>query len=376
MLATGKNSILRSRTQSHFDFCILDEASQVTEPLAIAPLRLARRFLLAGDHQQLPPLVRNSAARQGGMDISLFQRLHTLFPQAAATLTLQYRMNASIVAPPSELVYAGQLRCATQAVASGCLDAPCASFKYSAFSLEGAVVDPACALCVFDTDALREARESFQDKAGESIAEDGDAQHEDGGARRRVVCNLGEVDLVERAVVALLASGAVSGPEEIGVISPYRAQVALLTARLASHKVSDVHTIDRFQGREKRCVVVSLVRSNAAQDPGALLTDDRRINVALTRAKHKLVVVGSRSTVRSTTLLAAFFKFAEANSALIQLPDTTALAKSESTQARKRGGQRREIVYDGEDESFEPDSAFLMSSARSSGSWRDLFSVS
>lgn len=101
-----------------FDFAIVDEASQVTQPICLGPLRLANTFVLVGDHQQLPPLVRSMDARKAGMEESLFQRLHQRHPQASVNLTYQYRMNQDIMSLSNKLVYNGLLRCGSPIVAS------------------------------------------------------------------------------------------------------------------------------------------------------------------------------------------------------------------------------------------------------------------
>lgn len=100
-----------------FDVCIVDEASQITLPTCLGPLRHARTFVLVGDHFQLAPLVRSHRARKEGFDVSLFRRLCEAHPAAVADLALQYRMNADIMALSNELVYDGRLRCGSEEVA-------------------------------------------------------------------------------------------------------------------------------------------------------------------------------------------------------------------------------------------------------------------
>lgn len=108
----------------HFDYCIVDEASQITLPTCLGPLRFADRFVLVGDHHQLPPLVKSASARVGGMDISLFKLLSEAHPTAMVELTRQYRMNEDIMSLSNALVYDGKLRCGNDEVAGRVLRLP------------------------------------------------------------------------------------------------------------------------------------------------------------------------------------------------------------------------------------------------------------
>ena len=103
-------------SQSHFDVCLVDEASQLTQPTVVGALLRCKRFVLVGDHFQLPPVVRDEEAREAGLDESLFRRLSQHHPHAVAQLTMQYRMNSDIVKVANELVYNGMLKCGTKAV--------------------------------------------------------------------------------------------------------------------------------------------------------------------------------------------------------------------------------------------------------------------
>lgn len=107
-----------------FDYCIIDEASQITLPACIGPLRFASRFILVGDHHQLPPLVKSQAARTGGLAISLFRRLAEAHPEAVFPLDEQYRMCEDIMSLANQTVYHGQLRCGNDTVAKRSLKLP------------------------------------------------------------------------------------------------------------------------------------------------------------------------------------------------------------------------------------------------------------
>lgn len=107
-----------------FDYCIVDEASQITLPACIGPLRYASRFVLVGDHYQLPPLVRNAEAQKAGLDVSLFRLLSEAHPSALTILEHQYRMNEDIMLLSNSLVYDGLLKCGNESVAKRVLQIP------------------------------------------------------------------------------------------------------------------------------------------------------------------------------------------------------------------------------------------------------------
>lgn len=288
-----------------FDYCIVDEASQLTLPVSLGPLRCASVFVLVGDHYQLPPLVQNQEARDRGLAVSLFRLLSEHHPNSMATLHEQYRMNSDIMLLSNTLFYNHQLRCGSVGVASSrlLLPLPAGLSAHSPAWLQKAV-DPDQPVIFLDTDQLEGGREN---------ASSGDNR----------VWNITEVEVVSKLVCTLLQCGVSSS--QVGVVTPYRYQqlqirealrqlvlpssplhgtetASQLAARPAGGEV-EVHTVDRYQGRDKECVIVSFVRSNPRKNVGNLLCDWRRVNVALTRAKHKLILVGSRSTLPTSPSL-------------------------------------------------------------------------
>lgn len=306
-----------------FDYCIVDEASQITLPICLGPIRMARTFVLVGDHNQLPPLVQNEEARLGGLDVSLFKLLSDAHPQSVVNLEHQYRMAEDIMTLSNTLIYNGRLKCGTESLRHAVLDIPnmdalrarhfdAASFishsQQSRSQLSPSkrgppsfcpgprpgtcwladLLQPSARVRLVNTDALLPASREQ--------------------ARGNRIVNPCEARIVAQLVDALLAVG-VPG-SEIGIVTHYRSQLALLkhtlrsaasatTATMRGGDVWDVemHTADRFQGRDKQVVILSLVRSNEQCAIGELLKDWRRINVAFTRAKTKLLVVGSRATL-------------------------------------------------------------------------------
>ncbi|KAM7223995.1 hypothetical protein V8F06_000468 [Rhypophila decipiens] len=297
-----------------FDYCIVDEASQITLPICLGPIRMANTFVLVGDHNQLPPLVQNKEALEGGLDISLFKLLSDKHPESVVNLEHQYRMCEDIMGLSNALIYNGRLKCGTESLRFASLSIPnmnalrhrhltnpsmlsprkqqrqhafCPGPQKGTCWLRD-LLDPEIRVRFINTDLLPDSREE---------------------AKGNRIVNPCEAKVVAQLVDALLTVGVPA--EEIGVMTHYRSQLALLkhavkgtlsgtASSTSSHAAApniEMHTADRFQGRDKDVVVLSLVRSNEQCSIGELLKDWRRINVAFTRAKTKLLVVGSRSTL-------------------------------------------------------------------------------
>ncbi|CAM0138530.1 DNA replication endonuclease-helicase Dna2 [Umbelopsis sp. WA50703] len=292
-----------------FDYCIVDEASQLTLPVCIGPLQYANVFVLVGDHYQLPPLVRSEEATKKGLTKSLFKLLSEAHPSSVVYLEHQYRMNKDIMALSNHLIYDGRLKCGTEAVAHMTLDIPAfsaGSKGLHVFTKKNAhhnhaicngsscwlehVIDPKRAVLFVDTDQV---------------------PAEESRLSGTVIHNTQEATLVHQTVEMLLSMGV--SETKVGVITPYRSQLRLIQQLLKGRERVEVHTIDKYQGRDKECVVVSLVRSNANGLTGDLLKDWRRLNVALTRAKRKLIVFGSRSTLQHASLFRSFLQLVEDN---------------------------------------------------------------
>ncbi|CAO3672650.1 unnamed protein product [Umbelopsis ramanniana] len=297
-----------------FDYCIVDEASQITLPVCLGPLRFADVFVLVGDHYQLPPLVRNEEARDKGFTKSLFKLLSEAHPNALVYLEHQYRMNKDIMTLSNHLIYDNKLKCGTEAIAHMTLDVPAVSAGSRGLHLFSQkhtgphqcsgtgcwlenVIDPKRAVLFVDTDGVPAPDTRLSANA---------------------LHNEVEATLVHQTVEMLLAMGVQES--KIGIITPYRAQLHLIGRMLKGREKVEVHTIDKYQGRDKACVIVSLVRSNPNGNTGNLLKDWRRLNVALTRAKCKLIVYGSRSTLSHASLFRSFLQLVDANHWTYSLP--------------------------------------------------------
>ncbi|KAF3828194.1 hypothetical protein GH733_003983, partial [Mirounga leonina] len=250
-----------------FDFCIVDEASQISQPVCLGPLFFSRRFVLVGDHQQLPPLVLNREARALGMSESLFKRLEQN-KNAVVQLTVQYRMNSKIMSLSNKLTYEGKLECGSDKVANAVVSLP--HFKDVKLELEFyadysenpwmiGVFEPNNPVCFLNTDKV---------PAPEQV--------EKGG-----VSNMTEAKLIVFLTSIFIKAGC--KPSDIGIIAPYRQQLKIINDLLfhSSIRMVEVNTVDKYQGRDKSIILL-----------GELLKDWRRLNVAITRAKHKLILLG------------------------------------------------------------------------------------
>ncbi len=284
---TGRLFDIADKDGAPFDTLVVDEASQALTPALLLPLPYLSstgRVVLAGDHLQLPPVVLSAQA--SSLADTAFATLRARDDgdgggDYSHMLTVQHRMHEALMAFPSAHTYEGKLT-AHPSVAQVSL------------STTGVAPDPT-------SRCLPERVLDVVDTAGASF----DEVQRDGGSYD----NVGEANVVVLVVDDLVAHGV--GPGDIGVITPYSAQSSLLQRLLAAHIDAglEVDSVDGFQGREKRVIVFSGVRSNADQQVG-FLADARRQNVAITRAKQKLVVVADSSTLSTDAHWRAFFDHA------------------------------------------------------------------
>ncbi len=261
-----------------FQLAVVDEACQSVEPGCWIPLLRSDRLVLAGDHCQLPPTIISREADEGGLGISLFERLVGMYGnKITRRLTVQYRMHEAIMEFPSREFYDGQLIADPSVATHRLADLP----------------------HVADVEATRKVIE-FIDTAGAGY----DEQLEPDGESRR---NPEEAELVVKRVHQLLDAGV--APAEIAIIAPYAAQVRLLRERIARPGI-EIDSVDGFQGREKEAVLISLVRSNPQGEIG-FLAELRRVNVALTRARRRLIVVGDSATLSANPFYVRMLEYFE-----------------------------------------------------------------
>ena len=261
------------------DVVVVDEASQAMEPTSLISMVYGQRFVMAGDDRQLPPTVLSPQAQEV-LQLTLFERLrHCFDPGISHMLRIQYRMHEHIMQFSNQRFYEGRLeahpsvRRHTLAGLEGVLAEPGVPLGETLSE----VIDPKKVVVFLDTAEM--------DDPGEEQPSGSYSYH-----------NPAEASLVSEVYHALLMMEL--SPEQIGIISPYEKQVDRLQDLLGSDERLEIKTVDGFQGREKEAIIVSLVRSNEARNIG-FLRDLRRLNVAVTRARRKLVVIGHRPTLES-----------------------------------------------------------------------------
>ncbi|TWT35137.1 ATP-dependent RecD-like DNA helicase [Posidoniimonas corsicana] len=259
-----------------FDLVVIDEACQSTEPALWQAALRADRVVLGGDHCQLPPTVLSKEAQREGFGVSPMERLvNRLGGDVFRRLTVQYRMNGALMRFSSDYFYDGQLTADVSAAGRRLADMP----GVDAPDDQHPIIE-------------------FWDTAGASWDEE---LEPDGESKR----NPREADWVKLQVEQFLAAGV--HPDQIAVIAPYAAQVRLLRNRLPIDGL-EIDTVDGFQGREKEVVIITLVRSNRTGEIG-FLADERRTNVALTRAKRALRVIGDSATLGGNPFYALLLEY-------------------------------------------------------------------
>jgi ATP-dependent RNA/DNA helicase IGHMBP2 len=263
-----------------FELVALDEAAQVPDPMALVPLMRARKIVLAGDQHQLPPTVMDPQAF--GLTRTLFERLaEENRGDVTRMLTVQHRMHAAIMDFPSKSKYGGRLVAAESVAAHTLYDL-------------GVALDP-----------LRPAPLIFIDTAGKGWEETRSAHDPSTSNPQQAHRTAAELRRV-------LSRGLL--PSQIAIIAPYDAQVRALRDLLAPEVAAglEISTVDGFQGREAEAIIVDLVRCNDQAELG-FLSDTRRMNVALTRARRLLIVIGDSATISHHPYYAAFLDSVQAH---------------------------------------------------------------
>ena len=256
-----------------FGTLFIDEAAQALEAACWIPLRRVSRVVLAGDHCQLPPTVKSIAALKAGLGKTLMERIVEIHPEAVTLLKIQYRMNDDIMRFSSNYFYHGQVESAPEV-------------KYRS------ILDMDVPMTWIDTSQFDLPLTSFKEEfVGESFGRINKAEAElTLFALQNYFEKIGKQRLLDERI-------------DVGIISPYRAQVQYLRRLLMKReyfkpfrRLISVNTVDGFQGQERDIIVISLVRSNDEGQIG-FLRDLRRMNVAITRARMKLIILGNAPTM-------------------------------------------------------------------------------
>lgn len=279
---TLAGSAHRVMTGMKFATLFIDEAAQALEPACWIAIRRADRVILAGDHCQLPPTVKCQEAVRGGLAHTLMQTIVKRKPEAVSLLKIQYRMNEEIMRFSSDWFYGGSLQAAPEVKYRGILD--------------------------YDTPMVwinTEGMDCNEEFVGESFGRINKAE-----ARltleqlQTYITRIGKQRILEERI-------------DFGVISPYKAQVQYLRQSIRRepffkpfHHLISINTVDGFQGQERDVIVISLVRANEEGQIG-FLNDLRRMNVAITRARMKLIILGDASTLTRHPFYKKLYEYIE-----------------------------------------------------------------
>lgn len=260
-----------------FKTVVIDEAAQALEPACWIPILKSEKVVFAGDPLQLPPTVKSEKAKKEGLEVTLMEKCLQRLPNIHL-LDTQYRMNEVIMGFSNQQFYANELK---------------ADGSVSTASLIG----------------HEELQLEFIDTAGCGFEE----KHPEESSS---LFNEGEFNTLHKHLNNLLET--VTEPFSVGIISPYKAQIEYLNTHfseelLFTHDIT-INTIDSFQGQERDVIYISMVRSNERNEIG-FLKDFRRMNVAMTRAKKKLIIIGDSATIGSEKFYTDFLDYVELNNA-------------------------------------------------------------
>ena len=263
-----------------FGTLFIDEAAQALEAACWIPMRRASRVILAGDHCQLPPTVKSIAALRAGLGKTLMERIAENKPEVVTLLKIQYRMNDEIMRFSSNWFYKGQVESAPQIKYRGILD-----YDHPITWIDTSDKEP--------SDTIEESDDlNFKEQfVGESF-----------GRINKAEAELTLLTLAEY-FTKIGKQRVLNESIDVGIISPYRAQVQYLKRLIKKYeffkpyrRFISVNTVDGFQGQERDVILISLVRSNDEGQIG-FLKDLRRMNVAMTRARMKLIILGNKDTM-------------------------------------------------------------------------------
>ena len=263
-----------------FTTLFIDEAAQALEAACWIPMKRTTRVVFAGDHCQLPPTVKSIEAMRGGLAKTLMERIVENKPEVVTLLTMQYRMNEKIMQFSSDWFYDGKVIAAPEVCHRGILD----------YDLPMIWIDTS-------------GTEAYEQFVGESFGRIN---------KKEAALTLEKLqEYFEKTGKQRILDESI----DVGIISPYRAQVQYLRQQIKKkeffrpyRKLISVNTVDGFQGQERDIIIISLVRSNNEGQIG-FLSDLRRMNVAITRARMKLIIMGNAETLSHTLFYKKLYEY-------------------------------------------------------------------
>ena len=296
-----------------FGTLFIDEAAQALEAACWIPMRRASRVILAGDHCQLPPTVKSIAALRAGLGKTLMERIAENKPEVVTLLKIQYRMNEDIMRFSSDWFYGGQVESAPQIKYRSILD-----FDHPITWIDTSNEENQITI---------EGEDALEDSASTSSSVSAANQNSDLNFKEQFVGeSYGRINKAEAELTLLtlaeyftkIGKQRVLGDSiDVGIISPYRAQVQYLKKLIKKYeffkpyrRLISVNTVDGFQGQERDVILISLVRSNDEGQIG-FLKDLRRMNVAMTRARMKLIILGNKDTMTQHPFYKKLWEYVE-----------------------------------------------------------------
>ena len=296
-----------------FGTLFIDEAAQALEAACWIPMKRASRVILAGDHCQLPPTVKSIAALRAGLGKTLMERIAENKPEVVTLLKIQYRMNEEIMRFSSDWFYGGQVESAPQIKYRSILD-----FDHPITWIDTSNEENQITI---------EGEDAPEDSASTSSSSSAANQNSDLNFKEQFVGeSYGRINKAEAELTLLTLAEyftkigkqrVLSESIDVGIISPYRAQVQYLKKLIKKYeffkpyrRLISVNTVDGFQGQERDVILISLVRSNDEGQIG-FLKDLRRMNVAMTRARMKLIILGNKDTMTKHPFYKKLWEYVE-----------------------------------------------------------------
>ena len=305
-----------------FGTLFIDEAAQALEAACWIPMRRASRVILAGDHCQLPPTVKSIAALRAGLGKTLMERIAENKPEVVTLLKIQYRMNDEIMRFSSDWFYGGKVESAPQIKYRSVLDYDHPITWIDTSNEENQII-------IEGEDAPEDsASNSSSASSSNSSSATASNQNSDLNFKEQFVGeSFGRINKAEAELTLLTLAEyftkigkqrVLSESIDVGIISPYRAQVQYLKKLIKKYeffkpyrRLISVNTVDGFQGQERDVILISLVRSNDEGQIG-FLKDLRRMNVAMTRARMKLIILGNKDTMTKHPFYKKLWEYVEA----------------------------------------------------------------